>query len=59
MKGLLGRPSFSSAINRTGDASRAASAPPIKVLLCMSLGSCPFPDLLWFVKAWFVIIERL
>src|ERR1700681_2052818 len=57
MKGLLGRSSFSSAITRPEDESRAARTPPINVLLCMLVGSCPFPDLLWLTKAWLVIIE--
>src|ERR1700732_4547668 len=56
MKGLLGT-SVSSAINRPEDESRAASAPPMKALLCLLVGSCSLPGLLWSVKAWLVIAE--
>src|SRR5512132_4438912 len=61
MNGSLGASvsSRSSAIIDRGDTSRAASAPPIKILLCRLIGSCPFPDSLWLAKVWLVIIERL
>src|SRR5438309_7815618 len=57
MNGSLGASvsSPSSAIIDRGDTSRAASAPPIKILLCVLIGSCPFPDLLWLAKAWLVV----
>src|SRR6266536_2591813 len=54
-KGLSG----ALAITRTGDASRATSAPapPSKALLGMLIGSCPLPDLSRSIKAWLVIME--
>ena len=58
MNGLLGT-WFPWAITRPEDESRAASAPPIKVLLCMLVGSCPLPDLPWLLKAWLAIFERV
>src|SRR3954464_8594415 len=60
MNGSLGASvsSPSSAIIDRGDTSRAASAPPIRILLCMLIGSSPL-DLLWLAKAWLVTIERL
>src|SRR5437016_14556550 len=60
MKGLLGTfLSFSLAITRPERKSRAASAPPMKVLLCVLVGSCPLPGVLWLAKAWWVMIESV
>src|SRR6516165_6857649 len=53
MNGSLGTAS-ASAITRWGDESRAASAPPIKALLCMLVGSRPLAGLRGLVKAWLV-----
>ena len=56
MKGLLGT-AFRWAIKRPEDETKPASAPPIKVLLCMLVGSCPLPGSPRLVKPWFVLIE--
>src|ERR1700680_2849438 len=54
MKGSLSRLLFPWAVTRPEDESRAANAPPIKVLLCLSIGSCSLPRLLWLF--WLVIM---
>ena len=46
------------AVTRPGNASRAASAPPITVLLCMLVGSCPRSGWLGLTTAWTVGLER-
>ena len=56
MNGSLGT-LFPAAITGTEDEITAASAPPSKVLLCILIGSCPLPGLLWLVKAWLAFIE--
>src|SRR5262245_13506935 len=44
---------------RTGMEARAASAPPMKVLLCVLVGSCPFRDVLWLAKPWWLSLESV
>ena len=31
----------------------------MKVLLCVLVGSCPLPGVLWLAKAWWVMIESV
>src|ERR1700751_1420648 len=55
MNGSLGT-AFPWAISGPEGERRAASAPPIKVLLCMLVGSCPLPALPWLSKVCVVIL---
>src|SRR5262245_60939589 len=58
MNGSLGRLfCWAWASTRPEDESRAAPSAPLvkKVLLCMLVGSCWFPALLWLAKAWLII----
>src|ERR1700746_3657660 len=55
MNGSLGT-AFPWAISGPEGERRAASAPPIKVLLCMLVGSCPLPALPWLSKVCVLII---